>query len=68
MLKFVLIVVRDLRISYEKKIFLIGIVVLIICIGLCGCSSDLSNVNSNNLEEIKSKFIGTWQENVANGI
>jgi len=41
----------------KKKLVIIGIAVLLICVGLSGC-----NEENNHLAGDESKFVGTWRE------
>jgi len=38
----------------KKQLLIIGIIVLLVCVGLSGC-------NESNQSNDKSKFIGTWE-------
>jgi len=42
----------------KKLLIIIGIVVLLVCVGLSGCNED-----SNTLNSEKNKFVGTWKGN-----
>ena len=41
----------------KKKLVIIGIAVLLICVGLSGC-----NEKNNHLTDDESRFVGTWRE------
>jgi hypothetical protein len=40
----------------KKQLVIIGIVVILVCIGFTGCDE-----NNNTTNDEKNKFIGTWQ-------
>jgi len=45
----------------NKNLILILIAVLLICIGLSGCTDILNNNQSNNQSSEESRFVGTWK-------
>ena len=46
----------------KKQLLIIGIIVLLVCVGLSGCDT---NQISNSLNTEKNKFVGTWTANGA---
>jgi ABC-type oligopeptide transport system substrate-binding subunit len=40
----------------KKKLVILGIVAILVCVGLSGCNQQMSN----SISPKKSKFVGTW--------